>query len=152
MTATAPVFMALEPLLIERINDRLRHIPALKILSGADLAGIDERAQPVPAVHVIFGGHQERVQDHLVERVERWLTVVAVRNARSQVSGQDARADAGPILTDLHAALLGWQPKGVKPVQPAAAPRPGFSAGFGYFPLAWEARFAKYPMPCPAII
>lgn len=142
-------FLALEPDLVQRIETAVI-VPGLKVLTAAQLAGVQANAQPVPAVHVIYDGFATlRAENGLAEIVERWLTVVAVRNVRSARSGADARADAGPILDGVFAALYGWQVSGVKPLQPILPPRPGFDAGFGYYPLAWAARLAKIPQPCP---
>lgn len=145
-----PGFMALEPLLVARIQG-LVDVPGLKVLTAAQLAGVGENAQHVPAIHVVYNDFTAREDKGLVEIVERWLTVVAVRNVRSAKSGTDARQDAGPILDALFSALLGWQAPGVKPLLPLTPPRPDFNAGFGYFPLAWEARLKKFPLPCPSI-
>lgn len=140
--------LAIEPQLAERIGQRVA-VPALKVLTAAALSGVTENAQPTPAVHVVYDGFSVREEKGLVEIVERWITVVAVRNVRSPRGGEDARQDAGPILDAVFAALLGYQPAGVKPLLPANPPRPYFNAGFAYFPLAWSARLKKIPMPCP---
>jgi hypothetical protein len=143
-------FMDLEPRLVERIRQSV-DVTGLKILNGAELAGVKEASQPTPAIHVIYDGFTAREDKGLVEIVERWITVVAVRNVRSARSGEDARQSAGPIMDALFHALLGWQTDGIKPLLPANPPRPGFAAGFGYFPLAWSARLKKIPMPCPSM-
>jgi hypothetical protein len=140
-------FLAIEPLLVARISQRVI-VPGLKVITAADMAGIKENAQPVPAVHVIYDGCTMREEKGLVEIVERWITAVAVRNLKSTRSGEDARQDAGQIMDAVFAALLGWQADGVKPLLPADPPRASFNAGFGYFPLAWSARLKKIPMPC----
>lgn len=141
--------LAIEPLLVERIR-QVVGVQGLKVITSAEMAGVKENAQPVPAVHVVYDGVSVREEKGLVEIIERWITFVAVRNLRSTRSGEDARQDAGPILDAVFAALLGWQPTGVKPLLPASPPRPYFNAGYAYFPLAWDARLKKIPMPCPA--
>ncbi|MFA7269837.1 MAG: hypothetical protein WC073_10875 [Sterolibacterium sp.] len=139
--------LAIEPLLVERIRQEVI-VPGLKVVTSAEMVGVKENSQPVPAVHVVYDGPVMRVEKGLVEIIERWITVVAVRNLRSTRSGEDARQDAGPILDAVFSALLGWQPVGVKPLLPSNPPRPYFNAGYAYFPLAWEARLKKIPMPC----
>lgn len=139
--------LAIEPLLVERIR-QVVNMPGLKVLTSAEMAGVKENAQPVPAVHVVYDGVSVREEKGLVEIVERWITFVAVRNLRSTRSGEDARQDAGPILDSVFFALLGWQAEGVKPLLPSTPPRPYFNAGYAYFPLAWSARLQKIPMPC----
>lgn len=138
---TIPGFLALEPLIAARIRSVVV-TPGLKVLAAADLAGLKANAQPSPAVHVIQGGHSVAVDGWLATITETWLTVVAVRNVRDAATGAAMRTDAGPILDALFAGLFGWRVDGVKPLVPAKPPRPGFEAGFGYFPLAWEATWA----------
>jgi hypothetical protein len=145
---STPGLLALEPELVARIESALQ-VPRLKVLTRADLAGIKAASQPAPAVHVVYDGPGFSADGNSVEITERWFTVVVVRNLRSTASGEDARADAGPILDALFNALYGWQPTGVKPLLPVTPPRPGFDAGMGYFPLAWSARLKKIHMPCP---
>lgn len=142
-------FMSIEPLLVARIGQTVK-VPSLKVITASELAGVKENAQPVPAVHVIYDGFTVHEDKGLVEIVERWLTVVAVRNLKTARSGEDVRQDAGQILAALFESLLGWQADGVKPLLPTNPPRPGFNAGYGYFPLAWSARLKKISMPCPA--
>lgn len=144
------MLLSIEPLLVARIESAL-DVPGLKVLTPADLAGVTTLAQHAPAVHVVYDGFSVREDKGLVEITERWLTVVAVRNVKSARSGEDARQDAGPIMDALFFALLGWQPAGVRPLEAVTPPRPGFNAGFGYFPLAWSARLKKIPTPCPTV-
>lgn len=144
-------FLAIEPEIVARLRAAV-DVTNLKVLNAADLAGMQAAAQHVPAVHVIFDGFATlRAEDYRVEVVERWLTVIAVRNVASAARGEDARADAGPIMDQVFAALLGFQAAGCKPLIPTQPPRPGFAAGYGYFPLAWLARAAKIAMPCPSL-
>lgn len=140
-------FLQLETILKARVRAAVA-VPGLKVLGAPELAGVKANAQPTPAVHVVFDGFAELTEERGVLRVaERWLTVLAVRNARSTRSGDDAREDAGPILDALFAALHGWTAPGVKPLIPAVPPLPGFDAGFAYFPLAWIAR-RTLVVPC----
>lgn len=124
-------------------------LPGLKVLAAPDLDGIQAASQPVPAVHVVFGGF-ERIESAqgLVEVVERWLTVVVVRNVRAAHQGADARADAGGLMDAVFAALNGWQPAGYQPLAPGAPPTAGYASGYGYFPLAWRV-WRRARIPCP---
>lgn len=148
---STPGFLAFESALTARIESAVI-VPGLKVLTRSQLSGVQAASQPVPAVHVIPDDFAVTEDKGLVEIVERWLTVVVVRNVRNAASGEDARADAGPIMDAVFTALLGWQTDGVKPLLPAKAPGHGFTAGFGYFPMAWSARLKKIPMPCPTLI
>lgn len=138
----APALYAIEPLLKERIRAALAAFPALKVLSAQDLAGIEERLQHTPAVHVIADRLRPIDKTGRIAWVERWLTVVVVKNATQGKGGEASRADASPILAALVEALTGWQPSPadlrVKPLVPVPAPAPGFTAVHGYYPLAWD--------------
>lgn len=145
-----PAFMAVEPLLEARIKAQLA-MPNIHVLTAQDLSKVGERAQHTPAVHVIYGGLSVVVDKGLVGLAERWLTIVAVRHSGDNVGGQKARESAGPILNAVWLALHGWIPSAdYKALIPTTPPDPGFSAGFGYYPLAWDCPFKKIPNPCPS--
>lgn len=146
----APAFLDLEPLLVAHLREQLADRPNVHILTAADLAKIDEKAQHTPAVHIVFNGLSVADEDFQVEVVEHWLTVVAVRNVGDTVAGQRARAEASPLMKAVWDALYGWRPDGtqIKALRPVTPPTPGYSIGFGYYPLAWSARHAKVSTPC----
>jgi hypothetical protein len=72
---------------------------------------------------------------HLV--AQRWLVVLAVGNYRNADTAQGVTADAGPLLSELVQALTGWTPMGFTRLERQAAPRPGYLAGVGFFPLVF---------------
>jgi hypothetical protein len=73
---------------------------------------------------------------HLV--AQRWLVVLAVGNYRNADTAQGVTADAGPLLTALVKALTGWAPSAdFTKLMRQAAPRPGYLAGVGFFPLVF---------------
>lgn len=138
--------LALEPLLIARLKSA---VPGFRAVMGiADLESIPGASQTVPAAHVIYngdtlpGGEGRAGQGSAQVVVQSWLVVILVRNLRDALGGSAARSDAGLLLTDTIQALSGWQaaPE-FRPLVRVNAPRPAFNAGFGYFPLAFEARF-----------
>ena len=141
-------FLAVEPLIVARLAERVA-VPGLKVLAAPDLAGIQARSQPVPAVHVVFGGF-ERLDsaNNTIDIAETWYTVAVVRNVRAAHQGADARAEAGVLLDQVFAALLLWQPDGFQAFKPALPPAGGYDDGFGYFPLAWRVA-RRAPAPCP---
>ncbi len=141
-------YLVAEGLILARLEAELADLSSsagLKVLSAADLAGVAEGAQHTPAVHVIYMGDQVPGGDavdegnyHLIR--QRWMAVVAVRNARSQRTGQAARDAAGPILSRVIQVLSGWRPgQGLGPLRRVSAPAPAFTpGGFAYFPLQFE--------------
>lgn len=139
-------YLAAEPLLIARLRAAVAGFRA--VLGAADLDGVAEGAQTVPAAHVIYdgdalpGGDASRGGAGAAQMVaQRWLVVVAVRNVRQAATGDGARGEAGPLISQTLAALSGWQPSpSFRPLRRVAGPRPGYNAGFGYFPLLFEAQ------------
>ncbi|MDW7746584.1 hypothetical protein [Halomonas sp.] len=138
-------YLVAEGLILARLEAQLADLSGLKVLSAADLAGVTEGAQHTPALHVIYmgdavpGGEQVDQGNYHVLR-QRWMVVVAVRNARQQRTGQAAREAAGPLLSRAIQALSGWRPgQGLGPLARVSAPAPAFTpGGFGYFPLQFE--------------
>lgn len=137
--------LALEGLLIERLKSA---VPEFRAVPGmADLAAMQESSQITPAAHVIYWGDtvpsgNSAGQGSAQMVAQTWMVVVAVRSARDTRGGSGAREEAGTLMSDVIQALSGWMPgPGYLPMRRVNAPRPGFSAGFGYFPLAFETRF-----------
>lgn len=142
-------FLVLDPLVEARLKALLT-TPNIKVLSLADYSQIEDRSQFVPCVFCIPQPFEPQIDENgLVQIVDRFLTIVCVRNAGSMVSGQDARTEAGPIMDETFNALLGWQPAGYRPIVPTKPPAHAYRNGLGYFPLAWRAPRKKFPMPCP---
>lgn len=137
-------FLALEPLLLERLRAQLADVvPTVQLLAASDLAHVTEATQPTPAVHLIYDGYSvtESRQDGSAVRIDQtWLTTVAVRNLKDMRSGSAARAEAGLIARRVTQALMGYRPEpGAKPLRLVNGPAAGFSNGFQYLPLAFAA-------------
>lgn len=134
------MFTDVEQALVERLKAVLPN--DVHVLTASDLADIDEGRQPTPAVHVIYDGYRpgESRPDGKATRIsQRWLTVIAVRNARGRGHGANAREDAMELTTQIAPKLMGYQPsKEIAPLFLSAAPAPGGSDGFLYVPLAWS--------------
>lgn len=140
----------MEPDLVARLQDELKDLePKVHILTAADLAGVMEERQLVPAVHVLFAGMRPvdvRRDGRVSTFVTSWLVVVAVRNVRTVGSGAAARAEVGPLVGRTYRALNGFKPAHASsPLFGAPASRgPGFSKGYQYVPLAFEANFTLH--------
>ncbi len=70
---------------------------------------------------------------------QRWLVVLAVRNAADAAKGGALLRDAGPLLLGVIQALNGWRPdiQYMGELRRIPAPRPFHAPGIGLFPLAF---------------
>ena len=147
MSSLIDDYLALETLLIDRLTDQ---VPALdEALSAADLDGITDAQVNTPSAHVIYlgdlvpeGAKFNSGCSQIVD--QRWLVWVVVRNLRTTITGADNRADAGPLLVTINAALQGWKASPefgeLKRITPPAV---RYRNGNGYFPLAYKARITS---------
>ena len=133
-------YLAAEQAIIARLESQLEGVT---VKTAADVDGMQEDAQKTPAVYVVYDGDvpgetagNERAQ--IVK--QRWLAIVTVRNRRQIRAGSKTRENAGPILSSVIGALSGWKPDPgpFGEMQRIGALSPDYSAGFGYFPLAFE--------------
>ena len=137
--------LSLEPLLVERLKTALAsHTPAVHVLCAADLDGVIEERQLVPAVHVVLDGIKPlsaNVGDTLTECT--WHTVLTLRNVNTANKGGAAvRVDANALANAVYTNLVGWTPPGhSKPLRLVPSPRGGNHNGFMYLPLTWRTEF-----------
>ena len=116
--------------------------PAVHVLTAADLAGVAEQRQRVPALHVISQGFAPapEVDPRLLRLTHTWYVVAAVSNVATP---RAARRAAGPLLGLAMGALLGEKlPGTTRPLQAVRAPAGAYSAGYFYLPSAWQAESA----------
>ena len=146
-------FLALEGELTTRLREQLAAagLPKVHVLGAADLAGVTEEKQLVPAVHLVFQDYSvlESRADGTAARIgQTWLAVVTTRNTRALKTGAAARAEAGPLALLVARALMGWQPpSAAKRLQLVQGPGMGFNAGFAYLPLAVQTEILIKPEP-----
>lgn len=134
-------YLAAGLLLMQRIRDAVPGVVA--VLAARDLSRLAESTLQSPSVFVVYDG--DRLGDaagrggaRIVH--QRWLVVLAVRNATQTDGGAALTTEAGPLISDLLSALQGWEPsEDHRPLYRVAAPLPGFSPAFGFYPLAFEA-------------
>lgn len=94
----------------------------------------------LPAAFVGFDG--EAIGDAAGDGIshvalQRWLIVLVVGNYRQADRAEGVVDAAGPLLSQLLVALTGWRPVGFSELMRQAAPRPGYLAGVGFFPLVF---------------
>jgi hypothetical protein len=138
-------YLAAGPLIEARIVDKTD----IKRVQGVgDLATwLEDEAEfqkqlsgKLPAVFVGFDGDMigpmtGEGSDHVA--AQRWLVVLAVGSYRRTDTNEGVVKEAGPALTQLLRALCGWKPAGFTELIRQAAPRPGYRAGVGFFPLVF---------------
>ncbi|GBL46225.1 phage protein [Sulfuriferula multivorans] len=118
------------------------NLPQLDVKAITDIADLDAKTAKDLALFVIYDGDTPagiagQNESQLVQ--QHWLLVLAVRNRRGQATGAGVQDAAGPLLAELIALMLGWRPSAeFTALRRASAPKPGFSASFGYYPLRFE--------------
>lgn len=138
----------------EPIVTRLRaEVPALRMVEtmttlAAD--AIDQRVKAqTPAAVVAYLGDRitpDPRAPRLVVGAQRWVVVLAVRNARQGGDNTALAGEAGPLLPLIRGALSGWQPlDDGRPLRPTSGMGPGFGVAFAYYPLAFELDFVTAP-------
>lgn len=146
MAEAAFDYLALEPLLLERIR---AEVPGLKAVMGvADLASVSAKQQITPAVYVIYLGDvvgQASGRAQVVDQV--WAVVPTVYYADSTGNGEGARRLAGPLISSVLAALSNWTPRiDMKPLRRVQSNTPAeYEDNFGYFPLLFISGFVYPP-------
>ena len=143
-------FMALEPHIVELVQKAVEGmVPAVHVLTAADLADVKEGGQKTPAIHVIYGGYSVAEDLRTAWRLRhKWYVVAAVRNVASQRSGQAARSEAGALGARVAAALAGSALPGASQTMSLVTPPAArYAAGFQYLPSAFEVEtvFKKQP-------
>lgn len=116
--------------------------PKVHVKTAADIAGIEEDSQRTPAVYIVYDGDTVGEdagygQSNIVK--QRYMAVITVRNKSTIRSGEKTREDAGELLSQVISILSGWKPgNGYSELKRVDSIPPGYSAGFGYFPVAFE--------------
>ncbi|MBI2278193.1 MAG: hypothetical protein HYU74_12635 [Dechloromonas sp.] len=103
------------------------------------LAGVMEKSQVTPALHLVLHSYKP-IEDNASDN--RWreiyLVVAVQKNQRQGVGAKAVREAAPAMLKEAIAALDGWKcPGAVGVVRAIDPPNPQITQGFGYFPLAF---------------
>ncbi|MDT3707479.1 MAG: hypothetical protein ROZ09_11675 [Thiobacillus sp.] len=140
-------YLAAGALIEDRIRDK---VPEIRRVEGVgDLTTLLENdaeeflkqiSGKLPSAFVGFDGETigdmaGNGSDHVAG--QRYLVVLAVGNYRRADTNKGVVDTAGPLLSKLVAALSGWKPMGFTELIRQAAPRPGYRAGVGFFPLVF---------------
>lgn len=139
-------YFGVEPAIIARLKAEVPEVPESHIFTPFGLDGMMENSQPSPSLHVIYAGDAV-TGDEVGARTrqivgQRWLVVLAVRNAKAQLKNTtEIRTAAGVIIPKLLNALQGWAPaEWMRPLGRVSGPAAGYSSAFAYFPFMFEGR------------
>lgn len=140
-------YLAAGALIEDRIREKAPNLKRVEVV-GDLVTWLEDEAEfekqisgKLPAAFVgydgdVLGDMTGEGSDHVA--AQRWLVVLAVGNYRRADTARGVVSDAGPLLAQLMAALNGWKPTGFTELIRQAAPRPGYRAGVGFFPLVFS--------------
>ena len=150
MTSIADNWLAAGDRIVTRLAAQVPALRMVETMSTLTAEGIEQRIKTqAPAAIVVYMG--DRITpDPRAPRVtagaQRWMVVLAVRNARAGGNNAALADEAGPLLPMIRAALAGWVPLDEgRPLRPASGMAPGFGVAFAYYPLAFELDFVTAP-------
>jgi hypothetical protein len=133
----------LGPAIVTRLRTELPDLRSVRVMD--DLTPDDKPAQMPAAVVLLQGLRPDTAPDgrrYTVAVEADWVVAIVVDSRRADSDAQ--RQVAGPIITQVVAALHGWQADGLN--RPLAwvpgAPRPYFTRNFSAYPLLLRARFS----------
>ena len=138
-----------EPAIIARRVALVPEVPEKNIFTPFDLQDMVQSSQPSPALHVVYAGDgPQSAGDNAAGQgtssfvAQRWLVVLAMRNAKAQLQQtKEIRTTAGVIIPKVLGALQGWQPvTWMRPLRRVGGPSAGYSSSFAYFPFLFEGR------------
>jgi hypothetical protein len=106
-----PNYLALEPLLMERLAPLSVDWPGLRLATSADLGELREVSGGLPALWVLYLGDRNIPGDQgegtLIAVDQAWCVAVAVRDLRT---AGESRAAAGELIAAVLGRVQGWQP------------------------------------------
>jgi len=115
---------------------------------AASVEEIGDITPASPAVWVVWDG--DRIVDGAgaghgsAQAIDQhWIVALLVRSAKDAASGAGVTNAAGPLLSRILSALMGWQPSGSRALRRIEAPRPSYVAGTGIYPIAFAARIVS---------
>lgn len=114
------------------------------VMTAADLAAVTEDRQPTPALHVVYQNYRvlENRPDGKAAAIEQsWLVVAVAKDVSDMRSGEASRLAAGVLAEQALPHLMGWTPPGAAgPLLLATPPKPAYSNGITYLPLAFTVK------------
>ena len=131
----------IESAIAKRLTDKLENV---SVMTAADLAAVTEDRQPTPAVHVVYQNYRplEVRPDGQVAVIEQsWIVVAVEKDVSNMRSGEASRLAAGELAERVLPLLMGWKaPTAAGPLMLSAPPKPAYSNGITYLPLAFTVK------------
>ncbi|MBF0186014.1 MAG: hypothetical protein HQM06_16715 [Magnetococcales bacterium] len=139
-------FLQLEAKIVARLNEQL---PDLQVYNTAGAMAAEESSMPYTALYVWFvdAVPGEAMPQHQQQKVKQnWTVELAVKNLFQVQSGEGARQEAGPLISKVLQAMIGWNPDPKRYIKPfqwvGSAHKIGYSPeGFIYFPMQFSIEF-----------
>jgi len=141
------LFLEMEDAIIARLNARFADLtPVPRVYKSSDLAMIKDRSQGDLSVFVAYNGivgaetAAPNVR-HIGAIQQQWMIWVVSRSAKSHGAQAGTRELADPVLERIIESLMGAKLiKDIVQLVITDTVSPAYSDGFGYFPLAFNAR------------
>ena len=131
-------YLFLGPLIAARLADQVPDVPVSVVETTAQLLAEDRRSRSVMVMWAGDGFGDRAGNGKHQQITQRWLVILGLNNV---APGTDARHQvAGPVMSQLHAALAGWTPDECNtPLKRAPATlRPDFTKTKALYPLGFE--------------
>lgn len=150
MTSIADNWLAAGDRIVTRLAAQVPALRMVETMTTLTAEGIEQRIKTqAPAAIVVYMGDRitpDPRAPRITAGAQRWVVVLAVRNARAGGNNAALADEAGPLLPLIRAALAGWVPLDEgRPLRPASGMAPGFGVAFAYYPLAFELDFVTAP-------
>lgn len=112
------------------------------VFSAADLAGVEEKSQYTPAVHVLYRQYDvvKRVSPGKARIRQTWWATIAVREETNQITGEKTRAAASQLIGTVVENLDGYKLPivGSSALELINGGQAVFSAGYMYLPIGFS--------------
>lgn len=159
MASPVDNLLVLQAELVDLLKTALADVrPAVHILTPSDLASDTDtdkagtKTHPVPAVNVVYMGHQfgsgpdqQRTDGKALLMQQRFVAEVVTRSVRSLKSGSAARDEGGALAMRVLLALMGAAlPSAASRVSIRPGPGPVYRSGMQYLPLLVQTSIAIY--------
>lgn len=130
-------YLFLGPLIAERLADQVPDVPAEVVETAEQVFAADRRTQVLMVMWAGDAPGDGAARTSTIIR-QRWLVLVALGDVSLVKDARQLRA--GPLMSQVHKALVGWVPRGaVKPLTRAAASvRPDIRKDKALYPLGFE--------------